>query len=66
MVIVVIICDVIDTFLCVYIFYSAIVVQIKDIQFSEISKVVMLDGVTTTGDKAGILTWLNLRTATNL
>ena len=43
-----------------------IVVQIKDIQFSEISKVVVLDGVTITGDEAGILRWLNLSTATNL
>ena len=39
------ICDVIDTF---YILYSAIVErEIKDIQFSEIPKVVVLDGVTT-------------------
>ena len=38
----------------------------KGIQFSEIPKVVMLDGVTTTDDKAGILRWLNLSTATNL
>ena len=43
------ICDDIDTFLYIYILYSAIVVQreIKDIQFSEIPKVVVLDGVTT-------------------
>ena len=58
------ICDVIDTF---YILYSAIVErEIKDIPFSEIPKVVVLDGVTTTGGEGGILRWLNLSMATNL
>ena len=40
--------------------------RLKIIQFSEIPKAVVLDGVTTTGNEAGILRWLNLSTATNL
>ena len=61
------ICDVIDTFLYIYfVFCHCCSEEIKDIQFSEIPMVVVLDGVTTTGDEAGILRWLNLSTATNL
>ena len=61
------ICDVIDIFLYIdFVFCHCCSEEIKDIQFSEIPKVVVLDGVTTTGDEAGILRWLNLSTATNL
>ena len=43
------ICDVIDTFLYLYIFciLPLLFREIKDIQFSEIPKVVVLDRVTT-------------------
>ena len=42
------ICDVIDIFLYIYfVFCHCCSEEIKDIQFSEIPKVVVLDGVTT-------------------
>ena len=53
-----------DISVYIYIVISHCCSEIKDIQVSEIPKVVVLDGVT--GDESGMLRWLNLSTATNL